>query len=185
VKHCLFVAVPLALAGVLVAASSDYSSARQKFDLIEGNRLKAGSRVELSSQELNAWVAQEVPDGVRNPKLELVAPQIATGTAMVDFGKMRRAQGYQPGWLMSKLLDGERPVSVTARIRSAGGTATVDVQKVQISGVELDGATLDFLIQNVLMPMYPQATVGRPFELGHRIEKLDVQPKAVAVVIGR
>ena len=40
------------------------------------------------------------------------------GTAMVDFGKVRRAQGYHPGWLMSKLLDGERPVSVTARIDS-------------------------------------------------------------------
>jgi hypothetical protein len=27
--------------------------------------------------------------------------------------------------------------------------------------------------------------VGRPFELGHHIEKLDLQPAAVGVVIGR
>jgi len=27
--------------------------------------------------------------------------------------------------------------------------------------------------------------LGRPFELGHRIERLDVQPAAVAVFIGR
>jgi hypothetical protein len=44
---------------------------------------------------------------------------------------------------------------------------------------------LDFLIQNVLLTQYPNAVVGRPFELGHHIEKLDVQPAAVGVVIGR
>jgi hypothetical protein len=61
----------------------------------------------------------------------------------------------------------------------------VDVQKVEISGMEIDGRTLDFLIQNVLLPLYPDAAVGRPFELGHHIERLDVQPGAVRVVIGR
>jgi hypothetical protein len=86
---------------------------------------------------------------------------------------------------MSKLLEGERPVSVTARIRSAGGTATVDVERVEISGIVIDGRTLDFLIENILLPLYPNAVVGRPFELGHRIERLDVEPRAVGVVIGR
>jgi hypothetical protein len=76
-------------------------------------------------------------------------------------------------------------VSVTARVRSANGHATVDVQKVEISGVTIDGKTLDFLIQNFLLPIYPDAAVGRPFELGHRIEKLDVQPASVGVLIGR
>ena len=31
----------------------------------------------------------------------------------------------------------------------------------------------------------PDAVVGRPFQLGHRIDRLDVQPGAVGVVIGR
>jgi hypothetical protein len=44
---------------------------------------------------------------------------------------------------------------------------------------------LEFLIQNFLLAMYPDAAVGRPFEMGHRIEKLDVQPGAVGVVIGK
>jgi hypothetical protein len=35
------------------------------------------------------------------------------------------------------------------------------------------------------LAMYPDAAVGRPFELGHRIERLDVQPAAVGVVIGK
>jgi len=76
-------------------------------------------------------------------------------------------------------------VSVTARIQSGGGKATVSVERVEVGGLEIDGKALDFLIQNFLIPMYPEAAVGRPFELGHRIEKLDVQPSAVGVLIGK
>jgi hypothetical protein len=178
-------AISLLGLATLGAASNDYLSAKRKFDLIESGRLKAGSRVELSVRELDAYAEQVVPEGVRNPRLQLVAPGMATGIAMVDFGKLRRALGYRTGWLMSKLLDGDRPVSVTARIRSGAGRATVDVQRVEISGVAIDGPTLDFLIRNVLLPLYPAAVVGRPFELGNRIEKLDVGTAAVAVLIGR
>jgi hypothetical protein len=162
-----------------------YTSVRQKLDSIESDRLRPGARVTLTPQELQAYVAHEAPDGVRNARLELPEPGVAKGSAIVDFGRVRRAQGHPPGWLMAKLLDGERPVSVTARIRSAGGSATVDVERVEISGMVIDGATLDFLMQNVLLPIYPTAAVGRPFELGHRVERLDVQRGWVDVVIGR
>ncbi len=180
-----FLALSIAAVAALTAATTDYVSAKRKFDQIGSDRLQAGTRVVLTTRELNAWVEQELPQGVRNPKLEIPSPGVARGTALVDFGKVRRAQGHDPGWLMSRLLDGERPVTVTARISSGNGQATVDVQRVEISGLVIDGRTLDFLIQNVLLPLYPDAVVGRPFELGHRIEKLDVQPVAVGVLIGR
>ncbi len=180
-----FLAASLLCALALGAVSSDYQAAKRKFDQIESDRLRPGTRVELTARELNAYVQQEAPEGVRATRLQIVSPGVATGSALVDFGKLRRAQGHEPGWFMSKLLDGERPVSVTARIRSANGRATVDVQRVEISGVVVDGRTLDFLIQNVLVPLYPDAVVGRPFELGHHIERLDVQPAAVGVLIGR
>jgi len=173
------------LSVVLGAVSNDYLSIRHKFEEIEGGRLRAGARVLLSARELTAYAEQEAPDGVRDPRVRLAAPGVATGSALVDFGKLRRAQGHPPGWLMSKLLDGERPVSVTARIHSSGGQATVDIDRVEISGVEIDGRTLDFLIRNFLLTLYPSAAVGRPFELGHRIERLDGQPASVSVVIGR
>ena len=142
-----------------------------------------GARVILTYPELNAWVAKEAPAGVRNPQLRAAARDVATGAALIDFGKLERSAGRQPGWLMSKLLDGERPVSVTARMRSSGGRATVDIQRVEISGLAIDGSTLDFLIQNFLIPMYPDAVIGKPFELGHGIDRLDVSPSAVAVLL--
>jgi hypothetical protein len=185
VKMRLLWAVPLVCSAVLSAADSDYVSAKRKMDSIESDRLRSGTRVEFVPAELNAFAGKEAPAGVRNPKLQLVAREVVTGSALVDFGKVRRAQGNPPGWLMSKLLDGERPVSVTVRIRSSGGRATVDVERVEISGIAIDGGTLEFLIQNVLLPLYPSAAVARPFELGHRMERLDVGATAVSVVIGR
>jgi hypothetical protein len=176
--------VPWLLAGGLGGAYDDYLSAKHKLDLIEEGRLGAGARVVLSPRELNAYAERTVPGGVRNARLELVGPGEVTGTVLVDFVKLRRAQGDPPGWLMAKLLDGEYPVSATVRIRSEAGRATVDVERVQIGGVEIDGRTLDFLIQNVLLPLYPAAAVGRPFDLGYRIQKLEVGRSGVTVVIG-
>jgi hypothetical protein len=176
-------AVPL-----LPSASTDYQAVVHKVSLIEHDSLKPGSRVVLTPAELNAYARQEVasvaPGGVRDPRLEL-GPGTATATALIDFGKLRRAEGKTSGPIMAYLLDGERPVTITARIRSSGGTATVDVQQVEISGVTIEGRLLDFLIHNYVMQAYPNAKVGEPFELGHRIERLDVQPSAVGIVIGR
>ena len=167
------------------AAYSDYVSAQKKMDSIESDRLKAGTRVEFAPAELNAYAEHEAPAGVRNPRIQLGTREVVTGSALVDFNKVERAQGNKPGWLMSKLLEGERPVSVKVRIRSGHGEATVEVERVEISGIAMDGRTLEFLIQNVLLPLYPSAVVGKPFELGHRIEKLDVGTAAVGVVLGQ
>jgi len=171
--------------GALAGVSSDSESAQRKFDLIDSERLKPGSRVDLTLPELNAYVLQEAPPGVRNTRLQVLSPGVVAGNALIDFGKLGRANGYEPGWLMSKLLDGERPVRVTAHIESSGGHARVDVQRVEIGGLEVDGRTLDFLIHNFLLALYPDAVVGRPFELGHRIDRLDVQPRGVGVIVGR
>ena len=109
----------------------------------------------------------------------------STATALVDLIKESKSQGIEPGWLTTKLFAGERPVSVRARIRSGGGTATVDVERVEISGLAIDGRTLDFLIQNIVLQLYPTAVIGKPFELGDRIERFDVQPAGVGVIIGK
>ncbi len=177
------VSLLLVAASLAGASYNGYVSAKQKFDSIEDGRLRPGARVILNFPELNAWVAHEAPAGVRNPELRVAARDLATGAALIDFGKLERSAGRQPGWLLSKLLDGERPVSVTARIRSSAGQATVDIQRVEVSGLAIDGRTLDFLIQNFLVPMYPDAVIGKPFQLGHRIDRLDVAPSAVTVLL--
>ena len=180
------VALVLAVLVPLLSGSyAEYISADRKFKQVESERLRH-TRVTLTKAELNAYAQQEIalayPTGVRQARLEL-GNGAATGSALIDFGKLRRAQGKPPGWLMSKILDGERPVEVNANIRSGGGRATVEVQSVKISGVAIEGRVLEFLIQNYLLPNYPEAKVGRPFALQHGIERLDIKPATVDVVI--
>jgi hypothetical protein len=175
------------LAASAPAFADDYAAAQAKIDQIESERVPPGSRVRLTAAELNAYIQHEAPtvtDGVRQPRLELRGPGVAYGSAVVDFAKLRASQGHPPGWLMSTLLSGEHPVAVTARIHSGGGQATVDVERVEISGLAMNGATLDFLIQHFLLPLYPDAVVGRPFLLGHHIDQVDVEAGGVTVVVG-
>jgi hypothetical protein len=179
----------LSVAGVVLCAligmaAEDYASMRRKLDQIEADRAPRGARVSFTLRELNAFAAHEVPDGVRNPKLVL-GQGTATGTALVDFLKVRKAQGYQPGWLISKLLDGERPVTVTVAVRSGQGNATIEVKRADVGGISVDGSTLDFLIQNFVIPMYPDVALGRPFELGHGVERMDIAAGGVTLAISK
>jgi hypothetical protein len=173
---------------LLGAPSADYLSIKRKFDMIESERMRPGSRVTLTSRELNAYVANEVheyaPQGVRNTQLEL-GDGTASGAALIDFLKLKQTSGESPGWVMSKLLAGEKPVRVTARIQSGSGLAQVDVERVEISGVVIEGKMLDYLIRNFLIPHFPEAKVGEKFELAHHIDHLDVKPDAVGVVLQR
>ena len=109
---------------------------------------------------------------------------VASGRALVDFLQMRQAQGQNPGWLMSRMLEGERPLLISVRLRSSGGRCTVDLTKVEISGVAAQGSVLDFLIRTFFLPLYPRAKIGQPFELGYNIERLEIHPVGVVVRIG-
>jgi hypothetical protein len=55
---------------------------------------------------------------------------------------------------------------------------------VEISGVAIDGKMLDFLIGHYLIPQFPETKIGRPFELAHRVDRLEIAPNAVGVVMG-
>jgi hypothetical protein len=172
----------------LPAATSIADIAHQKFGRIEDGKLPPGTRVVLSAAELNAWAEDEAriyaPGSARNIRLELTA-DAATGSLLVDFLKLRQAAtGEQPGWLMKSLFSGERQVTVTARFESRNRRARVDVDRVEISGVPMEGATLDFLIQNWLRPTFPDVKINEWFDLGFRMERFTVSPSGVSVLIG-
>jgi len=171
----------------LRATRTDYENAVRKFDGIQQYRFKAGSRVPISLAELNAYVQTELPEyvpaGVRNPRIELGANNTATGYAQIDFVKLRSAQGKPPGWLLRKLLQGERDVSVTCEVRSANGVVTVYPTEVEIEGVPISGAALDFLIHNYLLPNYPNAKIAQPIRLKYGMDRFEVYDSRVDIVL--
>src|SRR5882672_11509288 len=117
-RHALLV---LAALPCLAAPDPLYLSAERKMDQIKNRQYKPGSVVLFTSQELNAWgrvkVPEYSPEGVRTPALVL-GTATAVGTALVDFLKMRHGQGQETGWLLAKLIEGERPLKAEIRIES-------------------------------------------------------------------
>jgi len=185
----LALSIALLVGGTLTASRTDYLNVKRKFQAIEKQQMKPGSRVAISSQELNAYVETELPQvappGIRNPHVVLQGANTATGSALIDFVKLRSAQGKSTNWLMRKLLEGEREVKVTTRIHSANGTATVNLQRVEIGGIPIEGATLDFIIRNYLVPNYPDAKIGRPFDLYRTVDRIEVAEGVAYVVLKR
>jgi hypothetical protein len=180
-----------ALAGLLslAAATSAADIAHRKFARIESAKLPAGARIDLSAAELDAWAADEArlyaPGATRNMHLQLTNGA-ATGSMLVNFLKLRQAAtGEDPGWLMKNLFAGERAVTVTGRFDSRNHRARVDVDRVEVSGVAIEGATLTFLIDNFLRPTFPDVKVDEWFALGYRIDRFTVSPTGVSVFIGK
>jgi hypothetical protein len=181
-SHCVAV---VALAGVLAASIADSQSAFRKLGAIQAGAVKPGSRVGFSRPEIDSWLNDEakarVPQGLNNVHLDLEDSR-ATGHADIDFLKVQKAtSGGDPGWLMKNLFAGERPVVVTARFSSANGKARVDVERVEISGVPIQGAALDFVIANYVRPTFPDVKVNEPFALQYGVDRFTVAPPGVTV----
>lgn len=169
----------------LQAADPLFERAWNKLDTIESGRAKPGSVIVFTPAELNAWVRVRVPqlvDGVRNPRLTL-GTNTATGSALVDFLKIRQSDGASTNPLLARLIAGERPITVSVRIDSGGGRCTVHLLRVELSGVAATGTVLDLLISAFFKPMFPDAKIDEPFELGGNVERIDVMPAAARVTI--
>ena len=175
------------VASLALASRTEYLSFQRKAQQIEKKQVKAGSRLAFTAKELNAYLEQELPKvappGVRKPSAQLHGNNTASGTALIDFVKLRSAQGKPPNWLVRQLLNGEHEVTVTAKLQSSGGKMTVNLQSVEIAGVPISGNVLDFMIRNYLIPNYPDAKIGKPFDLKYGMERIEVQPGVAHVVM--
>jgi hypothetical protein len=178
-------AIALAALSLVAAQNADYLRAKHKIDSISQERVPAGAVVTLTAKEINAWAeteaADEYPDALRRPVISLGEGR-ATGQALIDFSKLTSGQGAG-NWLLRMLLEGERPVSVTVRLESADGMATLDLERVEISGVPIEGRTLSLLLDYVFRPRYPEAKIGEPFELSHHMEAIRIRPERVEIKI--
>jgi hypothetical protein len=129
-------------------------------------------------------VQKLAPEGVSRPRVAF-GEGTAEAHANIDFLKIRKAQGETPGWLMTQILEGEHPVFVRARVTSSAGRAQVDVERVEVDGIGVEGRVLDYLVKNHVRAYFPKAKVGESFPLAHNIERLDVKPQGVNVVMAK
>jgi hypothetical protein len=178
----LRLAIIFAAALTLPAQDTLAHRAQIKLDKFSDNEYKPGEIVDFTPQEINAWAASKIPDGMRNPNVVLGAGVI-TGTALVDFLKLRQSNGKTTPRLIAMMIEGERPLKVSVRLASSAGRCTVFLTRVELGGVVLEGSVLDFLIQNFFKPLYPDAKINEPFDLDYNIDHLESRPQSLRVVL--
>jgi len=173
-------------APVLTAGDAYCRSALAKLHSLELGEVKAGSVVMFSVQEINSWayymIPGIVPEGIRNEKVTL-GNDTGTAYALMDFLKMRHAEGKATNWVMARMIEGERPVRISIHVQSGGGQCVVDLTRVEISGAVATGSVLDFLVKTFFMPLYPTAKIGQKFEIGYNIDRIDLRPAGVRVTM--
>jgi hypothetical protein len=177
----------LALAAVLPLRAADpaFARAESKLDHIESGRARPGSVIVFTPAEMNAWARGRVPQmyqGIRDPSVQLGAGT-ATGSAFVDLLKMRQGEGLVTNSLIAKLIAGERPLKVSIQLESGRGRATARLTRLEISGVVVTGAPLDFLVNEFFLHLFPDAKVNQPFDLHDNIERIELRPDGVRVTI--
>ncbi len=180
--------VVVAAASILTAADPMYERAQHKLDLIASGQARPGSVTTFTPAEINAWarvsVPEAVPDGVRDPRVDL-GFNTADGYALIDFLKIRQAKGETTNWLMAKMIQGERPVKVSVRLQSEHGRCTVELTQVEISNAVINSTLLDFIIKTFFLPLYPDAKIDEPFDLGYNIDRIEIRPQGINVTIAK
>ena len=177
----------LALAAGLPLRAADpaFARAESKLDRIDSGHARPGSVIVFTPAEMNAWARGRVPEmyqGIRDINLQL-GTGTATGSAFVDFLKMRQGEGLATNSLIAKLIEGERPLKVSIQLESARGRATARLTRLEISGVAVTGAPLDFLVNEFFLHLFPDAKVNQPFDLHDNIERIELRPEGVRVTI--
>ena len=175
----LFLSTGLALNG----SNDDCTRARGKIELIASDRAPRGSTIAFTAAEIDAYARAEIArEGMRRVKLVL-GNGSATWSGFVEFAKIPELEGLTSNWLLRRLLEGEKPVTVKLGIESGNGQAMIDVRQVTISNTVIEGGTLDLLVKTLVLAIYPEASIGEPFELGHNMKEIRVQPSGVIVKI--
>lgn len=175
----------LAAVAPLLAADAILDRAGSKLDRIESGHARPGSVIVFTPAEMNAWARGRVPQmypGIRNPSVQL-GVGTATGSAMIDFLKMRQGEGVATNPLVAKLIEGERPLKVSMQLESSGGRATAKLTRLEISGIAVTGAPLDFLVNQFFLKLFPDAKVNQPFDLRDNIERIELRPDGVRVTM--
>jgi len=169
----------------LIAADPAFERAQNKLDRIESGRPRPGSVIVFTPAEMNAWARGRVPQmyqGIREPSVQL-GTATATGSALIDFLKMRQGEGLTTNSLIAKLIEGERPLKVSIQLESSHGSATARLTRLEISGVAVTGTALDFLVNEFFLHLFPDAKVNKPFELHNNIDRIELRPDGVRVTM--
>ncbi len=124
----------------------------------------------FTEQEVNSYLASDkvtLPAGVQSVKLQ-GEPRIITGTAQVDFDRVR--EGIHSSNPLLSIFSGVHDVVVVAHAYGAGGQGYAHVDSVSLDEVDIPHFVLELFVEKFLQPKYPQIGLDSRFALPDRID---------------
>ena len=164
----LWLGVPLAF-----PQTQPLASAERKFQHIEQNaRLGHPDQTPtvLTEDEVNAYLASghvDLPEGVKSVRFRGKVGVIEALTR-VDFDEITASRRSSNPLL--RLFTGTHNVHVVARAKGAGGMGQVHVDSVEIDGVSVPRAALQFFLERYITPKHPEVALDTTFKLPYKID---------------
>ena len=178
----LCVVLQVATAAVDEAASL---SAARKFQQIADRSLPSGTVVEVSEDELNAFLkihgALALPQGVEDVEVSLRQGGAVLG-AQIDLEAAGKALENLPV-LMRLLLKGTRSILIDSDLAIENGRGSLKVVSVLIEGVEIPESVVVWLIEGYAPPEFRPYLTGEEAEVRNGLSALRLEPgRAIAIV---
>jgi hypothetical protein len=148
----------------------------------------APARTTVTEEELNSFLAldarDQLPVGVAEPRVELLADGRVVAHALVDLDAVRK-QRSSGGWLdPSSYLRGRLPVSATGTLRASEGLARFDLESAEVYGIRIPKSLLQEVVAHYSRSNEnPRGLdIDAPFPLPAGIRAIEVR-KGQAIVL--
>ena len=181
----LVFAVTPALGQRHAPSREDAARMRSKIDAISRNAGSSPSAplvTRVTEQEVNAYLvydaADQLPVGLTEPRITVLADGSLSGTAIVDLDAVRQ-QRQSRGWLDPlNYLTGKVPVAVSGRLDANGGMARFALEAAKVGGVPVPR-----MVVQELVTFYSRTesnprglNLDDPYPLPARIQQIEVRP---------
>jgi hypothetical protein len=148
----------------------------------------AHARTTVTEEELNSFLAldarDQLPVGVAEPRVEMLADGRVVARALVDLDAVRKLRS-SGGWLdPSSYLRGQMPVSATGTLHASDGMARFDLESAEIYGIRIPKSLLQEVVAHYSRSSEnPRGLdIDAPFPLPSRIRAIEVR-KGQAIVL--
>lgn len=181
----LVFAVTPALGERQAPSREDAARLRSKIEAISRHAVSSRSAplvTTVTEQEVNAYLAydaaDQLPTGLTEPRITVLADGSLSGTAVVDLDAVRQ-QRQSRGWLDPlNYFTGRVPVAVSGRLDATGGMARFALGTAKIGGVPVPR-----IVVQELVTFYSRTesnprglSLDDPYPLPARIQQIEVRP---------
>ena len=144
------------------------------------DRAPGGSRVELSENELEAYVLYELGDKIP-ARLDSIDVQLGPDTVASDT-QMTFPSNSTGNPVVDTFVGGTHNLFLKGKLAGVESRGKFDLEEVRVDGIPVPKILIQTLFDKYVKPKYPDADLKEPFDLPWGIEELKLEPGKATVI---